>query len=233
MSGPRAAIAALLPVVLVAALAACASPPASARLTIDDVAAERSATVSGQWRSAVANSTRFVRERWPDADLSIAFDRWVPVEQIEAARADCLSEALGRPVTEIDGFLQVGPVPPTEPEWLAPVADIDCGLSVQPWSGLYPFGGPVEQRWVREQLSVALPECARQLGARIIVPDVDAAVDGAIFPTNVGRSVSAMQSVWPHVRIIAPDPLVEAQVLRLCPDPGRQLLALEPPEIVP
>lgn len=216
-------------------LAGCATPSASSTLTLDDVAAERSATISAQWRTAVANSTRFVRERWPDAELAVGFERWVPVELIDEARAECLSVALGREVsqTETDGFLQVGPVPPTEPEWRAPVADIGCGLSLQPWSGLYPFGGPVEQQWVREQLAVTLPQCARQLGARLIVPDLDAAVDAAIYPTSVGRSVSAMQSVWPFVHVVAPDPVVELQVQRLCPDPGQVLLDLEPPEIVP
>ncbi len=216
-------------------LGGCAAPTAAPTVTIDDVVAERSETISTQWRTAVAQSTRFVRERWPEAELTVGFEAWVPVERIDEARAECLSVALGREVSqsETDGFLQVGPVPAAEPEWRVPVADIGCGLSLQPWSGLYPFGGPVEQQWVREQLAVTLPQCARQLGARLIVPDVDAAIDGVIYPTSVGRSVSAMQSVWPYVRIVAPDPLIELQVQRLCPDPGRILLDLEPPEIVP
>lgn len=214
---------------LVASTAARTEP-----LGLDDVVAERSEIVSIQWRAAAANSTCFVRERWPEADLTVAFDRWVRVEALDEARADCLSEALGREVTvtETQGLLQVGPVPPTEPAWSAPVADIGCGLSLQPWSGLYPFGGPVEREWVRQQLLIGLPACARGFGARIVVPDVEAAVDGAIYPTSVGRAVSPMQSVWPHVRIVG-DPSATMRVQRLCPDPGQVLLDLEPPEIVP
>ncbi|GAA1701376.1 hypothetical protein GCM10009792_22060 [Microcella alkalica] len=216
------------------AFAGCAALPAQPTVTIEDVAAERSATISSQWRAAVAHSTRFVRERWPEAELEVAFDRWVPVEAIDEARAACLSETLGREVTvtEASGLLQVGPGPISEPAWTATVADIGCGLSVQPWSSLYPFGGPVERQWVREQLVVELPACASSVGARLVVPDIAAAVDGAIFPTSVGRSVSAMQSVWPHVEIVG-DPLVRARVLTQCADPGQVLLGLEPPEIVP
>ncbi|KQV26670.1 MULTISPECIES: hypothetical protein [unclassified Microcella] len=227
----RSAVAASL---LLAALAGCASPTAAPAVTIEDVVAERSATISAQWRAAVAHSTRFVRERWPEAELEIAFDRWVPVEDIDEARAACLSETLGREVTvtEASGLLQVGPGPVSEPVWRAPVADIGCGLSVQPWSSLYPFGGPVERQWVREQLLIELPACASSLGARLIVPDVDAAIDGAIYPTSVGRSVSAMQSVWPHVEIVG-DPTAQARVRAQCTDPGPALLALDPPEIVP
>ncbi|MDO8339000.1 MAG: hypothetical protein Q7T15_12205 [Microcella sp.] len=219
---------------LLCGLAGCASPAAARPVTIEDVAAERSATISSQWRAAVAHSTRFVRERWPEAELEIDFDRWVPVESIDEARAACLSETLGREVTvtEASGLLQVGPGPISEPAWTAPVADIGCGLSVQPWSSLYPFGGPVERQWVREQLLVELPACASSVGARLVVPDVDAAIDGAIYPTSVGRSVSAMQSVWPHVEIVA-GPLERARVLTQCADPGEVLLDLAPPEIVP
>ena len=238
---PRSLVAAVVAAVAAAALVAGASTALGARgasstgpVTLDDVVAERSETISQQWRAAVANSTRFVRERWPEAELTVAFDRWVPVEALDEARADCLSEALGREVTvtETQGLLQVGPVPPTEPAWRAPVADIGCGLSLQPWSGLYPFGGPVEREWVRQQLLVELPACARGVGARLVVPDVEAAIDAAIYPTSVGRAVSPMQSVWPHVRIVA-DPVDAIAVQRLCPDPGQVLLDLEPPEIVP
>ena len=225
---------ALATALVLSALSGCASPAAAPPVTLEDVAAERSATISSQWRAAVAHSTRFVRERWPEAELEIAFDRWVPVEKIDEARAACLSETLGREVTvtEASGLLQVGPGPISEPAWTAPVADIGCGLSVQPWSSLYPFGGPVERQWVREQLLVELPACASSVGARLVVPDVDAAIDAAIYPTSVGRSVSAMQSVWPHVEIVA-DPLQRARVLTQCADPGKVLLDLAPPEIVP
>ncbi len=207
----RLALAAAL---VLSALAGCASPAAAPPVTLEDVAAERSATISSQWRAAVAHSTRFVRERWPEAELEIAFDRWVPVEKIDEARAACLSETLGREVTvtEASGLLQVGPGPISEPAWTAPVADIGCGLSVQPL--------------------VELPACASSVGARLVVPDVDAAIDAAIYPTSVGRSVSAMQSVWPHVEIVA-DPLQRARVLTQCADPGKVLLDLAPPEIVP
>ena len=74
---------ALAVVLLLGGLAGCASPAAAPAVTIEDVAAERSATISSQWRQAVAHSTRFVRERWPEAELDIAFDRWVPVEKID------------------------------------------------------------------------------------------------------------------------------------------------------
>ena len=129
------------------------------------------------------------------------------------------------------GLLVLNPRPTGEPAWELPVAQVRCSLQVIAWTGLYPFGGPVEQAWVRHQVTVALPACVRRWGADIEIADVDAAVDASIYPTSSGRSVEPLQSVWLAAQLRNVDEATARQIRATCPDPGRTLTQLGPAEI--
>lgn len=230
MRRPVAVCAALI----VLALAGCAAPPAVPSL--DAVRAERSLTMTSAWMRAAAATEQYIARDWPEAVYPpLEFERWVEQDRALAEVAACVDTILGRAAGMISesGIVTLTPRPMTEPAWALPVAQLRCSLQLVPWTGLYPFGGPVEQEWVRHQLTVALPQCVRRWGAELVIADLDAAVDASIYPTSTGRSVSAMQSVWLVAELRRVDAATAQHIRATCPDPGRTLVQLGPAKIRP
>lgn len=217
---------------LVIALTSCAAPPAAP--TLDDVEEERSRTVTEQWRLAADAATEYLEAEWPEAVYPpLTFERWVEPERQLADLLQCMNRVVDRTAGSIGetGLLVLNPRPTGEPAWELPVAQVRCSLQVIAWTGLYPFGGPVEQAWVRHQVTVALPACVRRWGADLEIADVDAAVDASIYPTSSGRSVEPLQSVWLAAQLRRVDEATARQIRATCPDPGRTLTQLGPAEI--
>lgn len=213
-------------------LAGCASLPAAP--TLDEVAAERSRTMTDVWQQAAAAATDYLESEWPEAVYPpLAFERWVEPDEQLSEVLQCMDLKVGRTTGLIGttGLLVLNPRPTKEPEWLLPVAQTRCSLQLVPWSGLYPFGGPIEQEWVRHQVTIALPACVRRWGADLVIPDVDDAIDASIYPTSTGRSVEPMQSVWLVAQLSNVDDVTARQIRATCPDPGRTLTQLGPAEI--
>lgn len=223
-----------LPIALGAALAisGCSSPVASPSL--DDVREERSRIMTEQWQIAADAATEYLERTWPDAVYPpLAFERWVEPETQLSDVLRCMDRVVGRSSGTIgaSGLLVLRPRPTKEPTWALPVAQVRCSLQVIAWTGLYPFGGPVEQAWVRHQVTVALPACVRRWGAELAIADLDAAIDASIYPTSTGRSVEPTQSVWLAAQLSNADDATARQIRATCPDPGRTLTQLGPAEI--
>ncbi|WP_439564330.1 hypothetical protein [Microcella sp.] len=219
---------------LVAALAGCAAPPAVP--TLDAVRAERSLTMTSAWLRAAAATEQYIERDWPEAVYPpLEFERWVEQDRALAEVAACMDGILGRTAGSVSegGIYTVAPRPTKEPTWALPVAQLRCSVQLVPWTGLFPFGGPVEQEWVRHQLTVALPQCVRRWGAELVIPDIDAAVDASIYATSAGGSLRATQSVWLAAELRLVDPATAQQIRAACPDPGRTLVQLGPAEIRP
>jgi hypothetical protein len=217
---------------LALALTGCAAPPAAP--TLAEVEEERSRTVTEQWRMAADAATEYIEAEWPEAVYQpLAFERWVEPERQLADLLQCMNRVVDRTVGSIGetGLLVLNPRPTGEPEWELPVAQVRCSLQVIAWTGLYPFGGPVEQAWVRHQLTVALPACVRRWGGDLEIADLDAAIDASIYPTSSGRSVEPLQSVWLAAQLRNVDEATARQIRATCPDPGRTLTQLGPAEI--
>lgn len=213
-------------------LAGCAATPAAP--TLDEVEAERSRTVSEQWRLAADAATEYLEAEWPEAVYPpLTFERWVEPERQLADMLQCMNRVVDRTAGSIGetGLLVLNPRPTGEPSWELPVAQVRCSLQIIAWTGLYPFGGPVEQAWVRHQVTVALPACVRRWGADLEITDLDAAIDASIYPTSSGRSVEPLQSVWLAVQLRNVDEATARQIRATCPDPGRTLRQLGPAEI--
>jgi hypothetical protein len=224
------------------ALASCASQPGVP--TIDEVADERSRTMTEVWQQAATSAQAYIDREWPDAVLPpLTFDRWVEPEALLSEVLDCMNRTTGRTVGAIgeDGLLQLRPRPTKEPEWALPVSQVRCSIAIAPWTGLYPFGGPLEQEWVRHQITVALPACVRRAGAELVIRDLDAAIDASIYATSEGipgahtaRSPALpAQSVWLVAQLNGADESTARQIRATCPDPGRELVQLGPAEIAP
>ena len=217
---------------VVVALTGCAAPPGAP--TLDEVQDERSRTVTEQWQRAADAATEYLEAEWPEAVYPpLRFERWVEPERQLADVLQCMNRVVDRTAGSIGetGLLVLNPRPMGEPAWELPVAQVRCSLQVIAWTGFYPFGGPVEQAWVRHQVTVALPACVRRWGADLEIADVDAAVDASIYPTSSGRSVEPMQSVWLAARLRNVDEPTARQIRATCPDPGRTLTQLGPAEI--
>jgi hypothetical protein len=225
-AGTAAGLAAVL------ALSACAQPLAVPSLAA--VQDERSVTMTAAWVRAAAATEEYIARDWPEAEYPpLRFERWVEAEEAIPATLACMDDLLGRPAGTVStsGIFTPAPRPEGEPSWQLPVAQLRCQVQLIPWTGLYPFGGPVEQEWVRHQLTVALPACVRQWGAELVIADLDRAVDASIFPTSSGREVVATQSVWLAAELRGADAATEARIRAQCPDPGRTLAQLDPAEI--
>ncbi|MBX9470589.1 hypothetical protein [Microcella sp.] len=217
---------------LVIALTGCAATPTAP--TLDEVAEERSHTVTEQWRLAANAATEYLEAEWPEAVYPpLRFERWVEPERQLADLLQCMNRVVDRTAGSIGetGLLVLNPRPTGEPAWELPVAQVRCSLQVIAWTGLYPFGGPVEQAWVRHQVTVALPACVRRWGADLEIVDLDAAIDASIYPTSSGRSVEPLQSVWLAAQLRNADEATARQIRATCPDPGRTLIQLGPAEI--
>jgi hypothetical protein len=214
------------------ALSGCAAAPAVP--TLDEVREERSRTITEQWQRAATAADEYVQRDWPDAVYPpLAFERWVEPEAHLAAVLECMNRRVGRTAGSIgaNGLLVIFPRPTKEPDWALPVAQVRCSLQVIAWSGLYPFGGPAEQEWVRHQITVALPACVRRWGAELVIADLDAAIDASLYPTSSGRAVAPLQSVWLVAQLRHADDATARQIRATCPDPGRMLAQLGPAEI--
>jgi len=214
-------------------LTSCAPQPGVP--TIDEVADERSRTMTEVWQQAADAAQGYIDRDWPDAVLPpLTFDRWVEPELLLSEVLDCMNRTTGRTVGAIgqNGLLQLRPRPTKEPEWALPVSQVRCSIAIAPWTGLYPFGGPLEQEWVRHQLTVALPACVRRAGAELVIRDLNAAVDASIYPTTSGELGEPTQSVWLVASVHGVDDATAAQIRATCPDPGRVLMSLGPAEIV-
>lgn len=216
----------------VVALTGCAASPAAP--TLDEVQDERSRTVTEQWRLASDAATEYLEAEWPEAVYPpLTFERWVEPERQLADVLQCMNRVIDRTAGSIGetGLLVLNPRPTGEPAWELPVAQVRCSLQIIAWTGLYPFGGPVEQAWVRHQVTVALPACVRRWGADLVISDLDAAIDASIYPTSSGRSVEPLQSVWLAAQLRNVDEATARQIRATCPDPGRMLTQLGPAEI--
>lgn len=214
-------------------LGGCATTGAAP--TLDEVKDERSRTMTEVWNQAARSATDYLEREWPAAVYSpITFERWVEPEAHLADVLQCMNLTVGRTTGSIGatGLLVLNPRPTKEPDWALPVAQVRCSLQVVSWSGLYPFGGPVEQEWVRHQITIALPACVRRWGADLVIGDLDAAIDASIYPTSSGRSVEPLQSVWLAAQLSNADDATARQIRATCPDPGRILTQLGPAEIV-
>lgn len=217
---------------VVVSLTGCAATPVIP--TLDEVQEERSRTVTEQWRLAADAASEYLEAEWPDAAYPpLTFERWVEPERQLADVLQCMNRVVDRTAGSIGetGLLVLNPRPTGEPAWELPVAQVRCSLQVIAWTGLYPFGGPVEQAWVRHQVTVALPACVRRWGADLEIADVDAAVDASIYPTSSGRSDEPLQSVWLVAQLPHADEATARQIRATCPDPGRTLTQLGPAEI--
>ncbi len=218
-----------------AALVLSSCAPSTAVPSIDEVADERSRTMTDVWQQAATAAQDYIDRDWPEAVLPpLTFDRWVEPELLLSEVLDCMNRTTGRTVGAIgqNGLLQLRPRPTKEPDWALPVSQVRCSIAIAPWTGLYPFGGPLEQEWVRHQLTVALPACVRRAGGELVIRDLDAAVDASIYPTTTGEFGEPTQSVWLAASIQGVDEATATQIRATCPDPGRLLMALGPAEIV-
>lgn len=214
------------------ALVGCAATPAAP--TLDEVQEERSLTMTAAWVRAAAATEQYIARDWPEAEYPpLRFERWVDDETVIDETLACMEGILGRTPGSVstNGIVTLAPRPEDEPTWQLPVAQLRCQIAYIPWSGLYPFGGPVEQEWVRHQVTVALPACVRRSGAELVVDSVDRAVDASIFPTAASGELAATQSVWLAVELRGADAATEARIRAQCPDPGRTLAQLGPAEI--
>ncbi len=221
--------------VLLASLVLSGCATKAAAPTLDEVEAERSRTVTEQWRLSADAATEYLEAEWPEAVYPpLTFERWVEPERQLADVLQCMNRVVDRTAGSIGetGLLVLNPRPTGEPAWELPVAQVRCSLRVIAWTGLYPFGGPVEQEWVRHQITVALPACVRRWGAALVLPDLDDAIDASIYPTSTGRSVEPLQSVWLVAQLSNADDATARQIRATCPDPGRTLTQLGPAEIV-
>lgn len=215
-------------------LTGCAAPVAVP--DIDDVRDERSATMTAAWQRAATATEDFIERDWPEAVYPpLEFDRWVESDRALAENAACIDRILERTAGSIspNGLYILAPRPTTEPTWELPVAQLRCAVEVVPWSGSFAFGGPVELEWVRHQLSVALPNCVRRWGAELEISDFNAAMNASIYPTPTGNSLLPVQSVWLAATLRNADVATARQIRATCPDPGRTLAQLGPPEIRP
>lgn len=214
------------------AVTGCAAPPTVPDL--DAVRDERSATMTAAWQRAADATETYIERDWPEAVYPpLKFERWVESDRSLAESAACIDLSLGRRAGSISpsGIYTLAPRPAKEPQWALPVAQLRCAVEVIPWSGLYPFGGPVELEWVRHQLTVALPNCVRHWGAELVISDLNAAMNASIYPTSTGNSMSPIQSVWLVATLRNADLATARQIRATCPDPGRTLAQLGPPEI--
>jgi hypothetical protein len=214
------------------AVTGCAAP--SEVPDLDAVRDERSATMTAAWQRAADASVAYIERDWPEAVYPpMEFDRWVESDRSLSESAACIDRILERTAGSIspNGIYILAPRPTTEPEWELPVAQLRCAVEVIPWSGLYPFGGPVELEWVRHQLTVALPNCVRHSGAELVITDLNAAMNASIYPTSTGNAINRIQSVWLVATLRNADVATARQIRATCPDPGRTLAQLGPPEI--
>lgn len=215
-------------------LTGCASPTSMPDL--DDVRDERSVAITAAWQRAATATEELIERDWPEAVYPpLAFDRWVESDRALSENAQCIDRILERTAGSISptGIYILAPRPTTEPEWELPVAQLRCAVQVIPWSGTYPFGGPLELEWVRHQLSVALPNCVRRWGAELEISDFNAAMNASIYATPTGNSLVPVQSVWLAATLRNADVATARQIRATCPDPGRTLSQLGPPEIRP
>lgn len=215
-------------------LAGCAAQPDVP--TLAAVEDERSTTMTAAWVRAATATEQYIARDWPEAKYPpLRFERWVDGDDAIAETLDCMAAILGRPagIAQESGVVALLPRAEGEPTWQLPVAQLRCQVQLIPWTGLYPFGGPLEQQWVRHQLTVALPACVRHWGGELVIPDIDRAIDASIFPSSSGREVVANQSVWRAAEVRGVDATTEARIRSLCPDPGRTLAQLGPAEIRP
>lgn len=213
-------------------LAGCAVQPEVP--TLAAVQDERSLTMTAAWVRAAAATDEYIARDWPEAEYPpLRFERWVESEVAVDETLACMEEILDRPVgTQGEsGVVSLLPRPAGEPTWQLPVAQLRCQVQRIPWTGLYPFGGPLEQEWVRHQLTVALPACVRRWGGELVIADLDRAVDASIFPTSSGGEVVAAQSAWLVAEVRGVDAGTEARIRAQCPDPGRTLAQLGPVDI--
>ncbi|MDO9591423.1 MAG: hypothetical protein Q7J04_09805 [Microcella sp.] len=219
--------------VLVGSLTLGGCAATSAAPSLDEVVDERSRTATDLWVQTAAAAEAYVQREWPEAVFTpLAFDRWVEPERYTAEVLQCMNVATGRTVgSVVRDSIVLAPRPTKEPTWALPVAHVRCSAQISPWSGLASFAGPVEQAWVRHQITVALPACVRRWGADLVIADVDAAVDASLYPTSSGRSVEPMQSVWLAAQLRNADDLTARHIRATCPDPGRTLTQLGPAEI--
>lgn len=237
MIAPRRALAAggvgaAVAVAATLALGGCAAQPDVPSLAA--VEEERSLTMTAAWVRAAAATDEYIARDWPEAEYPpLRFERWIESGSAVEETLACMEEILDRPVggQEERGVVDLLPRPEGEPTWQLPVAQLRCQVQLIPWTGLYPFGGPLEQEWVRHQLTVALPACVRRWGGELVIPDLDRAVDASIFPTSSGREVVATQSVWLAAELRGVDAMTQARIRALCPDPGRTLAQMGPVEI--
>lgn len=234
MTAARTLVAATLvgAAVSVLALAGCAEPPTTPSLA--QVQQERSLTMTAAWVRAAAATEQYIERDWPEAEYPpLRFERWIEAEEAIPATLDCMEDTLGRPAGGVEdgGFIALLPRPTDEPSWALPVAQLRCQIAYIPWTGLFPFGGPLEQEWVRHQVTVALPACVRRWGAELVVADVNRAVDASIFPSSASGELAATQSVWLAAELRGVDAAVQARIRAQCPDPGRTLAQLGPVEI--
>ncbi|MEN9621053.1 MAG: hypothetical protein RL499_1246, partial [Actinomycetota bacterium] len=214
--------AAVLALVVGLALSGCAAPAPVPSL--DAVRDERSATITAALVRAAMAAEEYIERDWPEAvHPPLAFERWVESDRAMAEAASCLDRILERRAGAIspEGVYTLAPRPTTEPEWEIPVAQLRCSIEVIPWSGEYPFGGPVELEWVRHQLSVALPNCVRRWGAELVIADFNAAMNASIYPTLTGNSAEPVQTVWLAATLRNADIATARQIRATCPDPGR------------
>ena len=232
MSGLRGVMPAVIAGVLTLSLSGCAEPPTAPSL--DAVREERSLTVTSEWLQAAAGTQQYIARQWPEAVRpALRFERWVEPERALAEWATCIDQILDRASSSTSGrgILEFGPRPATEPTWALPVAQLQCQMQLVPWSGFYPFGGSLEQEWVRHQITVALPNCVRRWGGELVVPDLAAAVDASVYPTSSDGSAGATQSVWLAAELHRVDEATAQQIRLGCPDPGQTLVQLGPAEI--
>lgn len=214
------------------ASAGCAAP--SDVPDLDAVRDERSATMTAAWQRAATAAESYIERDWPEAVYPpLQFERWVDDDRALSESAACIDRILERTAGSISpsGIYTLAPRPTKEPLWALPVAQLRCSVQIIPWSGLYPFGGPVELEWVRHQLTVALPNCVRHAGAELVITDLNAAMNASIYPTSTGNSISPIQSVWLVATLRNADLATARQIRATCPDPGRTLAQLGPPEI--
>lgn len=214
------------------AVAGCAERPAAPSL--EQVREERSLTMTAAWVRAAAATEQYIERDWPEAEYPpLRFERWVEEQDVIPATLACMEGILDRTVGTVstNGIVSLFPRPDDEPTWQLPVAQLRCQVAYISWTGLYPFGGPLEQEWVRHQVTVALPACVRRAGAELVVANLDRAVDASIFPSSASGELAATQSVWLAAELRGADAATAARIRSQCPDPGRTLAQLGPVEI--
>jgi len=205
-------------IAVTAVLAACAPVPA-ARMSIDDVAAERALRAEQRVETLLGTYADYLTTRWPGIVLpATSIESWLELGAWPAAFESCASEASGLTV-RTDATAGVFATPP--PQTAGQLRDFETSIYL--CQGRFPppsLGrnepGPVEIAWVTQYARTELPGCLRRQGvmASPLGTDPFAILTGGSTPR------------WDPYATLRVDAAELRRVQALCPHPSTVLSTL-------